>query len=446
MQVFTSLLVLSIVFIVFIISDINNYKQRRVRNILSLAQIVGNNSIPTLQFQDNEAAKQILSELHNVIPEIVHATILDKNNKAFASYTKPGADSLVMPATLAEEGFAFAGRKLVAESPIVDNGNQAIGKVVIAIELSELEQIRQSKYKLATLLLFMAIGFSLLIAILVQRYISRRLLLLVNRMKEVNETGDYNDPITDNGKDEISTLIKVYNDMLLRIKESQQRKDEFIGIASHELKTPLTSIKGYVELLNLIEEKQPNKQYIQKTLDNIKKLERLIKDLLDVSKIQSGQLELNMQEFNVNDLLHETIVSFQMIASGHKIIKEDALANETVIADRQRIEQVLINLLSNAIKYSPGESRVIVRSRMTDKELIIQIRDFGIGIPKEEQASIFERFYRTKDTSIHISGFGLGLYICRDIINRHEGRIWIETEDRGSAFYFSLPLKTNGNK
>jgi len=100
-----------------------------------------------------------------------------------------------------------------------------------------------------------------------------------------------------------------------------------------------------------------------------------------------------------------------------------------------------MNLLSNAIKYSPGENKVIVDSEKTDKELIIKIRDYGIGVPKEERSIIFERFYRTKGISVHISGFGLGLYISRDIINRHYGKIWVESADKGSIFYFSLPLK-----
>jgi signal transduction histidine kinase len=169
-------------------------------------------------------------------------------------------------------------------------------------------------------------------------------------------------------------------------------------------------------------------------------LERLIKDLLDVSKIQSGQLRLEMKDFNINDLLTETVNSVQMVSS-HQIIRQDKLKDEIIYGDRQRIEQVLLNLLSNAIKYSPGEHKVIIDSEKTDKELLIKIRDFGMGVTKDEQTDIFERFYRSKGTSIHISGFGLGLYICRDIIRRHFGKIWVETADKGSIFIFSLPLK-----
>jgi signal transduction histidine kinase len=443
MQVFTSVLVLGIFFSVFIITDIRDYKQRKVDDMTGLAQVLGTNSISTLQFEDNEAAGKILSELHNVAPEIVHAAIIDKKGKLFASYAKTGADSLHIPTALEGKKFVFIGRQLFINNDIVSE-NEVAGKVILEVELSELGLIKKSKYRMATVLLLVSLGVSFLIAFFIQTYISKRLIYLVNTMKEVSKTGDYNKSITDTGKDEISTLIRAFDNLMHQVKENQERKDEFISIASHELKTPLTSIKGYLDLLNIIEDKQPNRQFVQKALGNVIKLENLVKDLLDVSKIQSGQLELSIREFNIDQLLDETITAIQMISATHKIVREDHFNNEMISADRLRIEQVLTNLLSNAIKYSPGEKKVIVYSKKTDTELIIKIRDFGIGVPKEDQLNIFERFYRTKEISITISGFGLGLYICRDIIKRHHGKIWVEAEEKGSAFYFSLPIKKAG--
>ncbi|HEX4373315.1 MAG TPA: HAMP domain-containing sensor histidine kinase, partial [Puia sp.] len=155
---------------------------------------------------------------------------------------------------------------------------------------------------------------------------------------------------------------------------------------------------------------------------------------------------LTKQVFDMDAFLDETIASFQMISKSHFIIKGSGPVHAKVMADKQRIEQVLFNLLSNAVKYSPGEKKVIVSSTKTDGELVIKIRDFGIGVLKEEQLNIFERFYRSKDTSIHISGFGLGLYICMDIIKRHGGKMWVESEKKGSSFYFSLPLIDQNEK
>jgi signal transduction histidine kinase len=438
MQVFTSVLVLGIVFTVFVITDINSYKQRKIDTMISLAQVVGTNNISTLQFQDDDAAKQILLELHNVSPEIIQAGILDKNGHLFATYSKPGENFNFQP-TLYQKRFQFANKHLFINNPIISN-NEEIGRVLLEVELSELNQIRQSKYEISAILLIVALAFSFLIAYFVQRYISKRLLRFVNTMKLVSSTGDYNTPIADNGKDEISTLMKVFNNLMQQIKENQQKKDEFIGIASHELKTPLTTIKGYMDLLNVLEDKQQKKEFVRKALGSVKKLENLIKDLLDVSKIQSGQLELNITQFNVDDLLNETITAIQMVTLSHQIIRKNSSDHKIISGDRQRIEQVIVNLLSNAIKYSPGQSEVFVYCHFTDTELIIEIKDFGRGVSLEEQSNIFERFYRTKDLSVHISGFGLGLYISKDIITRHNGRIWVESDKSGSSFYFSLPI------
>jgi signal transduction histidine kinase len=148
-----------------------------------------------------------------------------------------------------------------------------------------------------------------------------------------------------------------------------------------------------------------------------------------------------MKEFNMNELLNETIHASQMVSETHRIVLQGEPVNELVYGDRQRIEQVLLNLLSNAIKYSPGENTVIVDTEKTENELIIKIRDYGIGVAPEERLNIFERFYRSSTIAVHISGFGLGLYICRDIIKRHSGRIWVESAQKGSTFNFSLPLK-----
>jgi len=212
------------------------------------------------------------------------------------------------------------------------------------------------------------------------------------------------------------------------------------------LRTPLTSIKAYLQVLDEIENRQPNKKYIQKTLENVVKLLQLIFDLLDVSKIQSGQLELNISDFDIDTLIDETIASYQIVSPNHQIIREGVLIDRVISADRQRIEQVLVNLLSNATKYSPGGNKVILNTGKTDSELTISVKDFGIGIPKGELLKVFERFYRRKDLATHISGFGLGLFICKDIIKRHNGKIWVESEGSGSVFYFRLPLNSSINK
>jgi signal transduction histidine kinase len=445
MQVFTSVLVLGIFFSVYVITDIKSYKERKVSNMISLAQVIATNSVSPLIFQDNDAANTMLSELKNGSPDIIHAAIIDKDGKLFAKYNRNNQGNLTIPAELADRSSVFLNDHLFVKNDIIA-ANDVAGKVIFEIELSELKQIYRSKFKLAIILLAIALIFSFLIAMIVQSYISKRLLYVVNTMKEVSRTGNYSNTISDEGQDELSTLIRVFNNMMQEIKANQQRKDEFIGVASHELKTPLTTVKGYLDLLYMIEDKDPNKQFVQKSLANVTKLENLIKDLLDVSKIQSGQLKLTLRDFSMDNLIEETVSAMKMVSETHDIRIDGSFGNEIIVADRLRIEQVLTNLLSNAIKYSPGEKRVIVSCITTENDLVVKVRDFGMGIPKDEQASIFERFYRTRDMTITITGFGLGLYICRDIIARHHGKIWMEAEDKGSSFYFSLPRKVRDEK
>ncbi len=444
MQVLTSVVVLGVIFSVFIVTDIRNYKQRKEKNLQSIAQVIGMNNISAIQFQANEEATRALTELRTMTPEVVHAAITDSAGHLFAAYTKHPGDTLHIPRSLANEKIAYRKGNLYVKEDIVDNG-RIIGRVVLESDMMELAEVRRGKIEVALILLLVAIGIAYIIAYMIQNYTSGRLLNLVTAMKEVGKTGDYNKSLEDKGRDEIGQLIVVFNSLMQQVKISQQKKDEFIGIASHELKTPLTTIKGYAELLRQIEDREPHKIYAERTVMGVEKLERLIKDLLDVSKIQSGQLKLTMQDFNIDKLIDDTIASVQIVSETHKITREDSLGNEVIAGDQQRIEQVITNLLSNAIKYSPGQNKVVVNTRKTDKDLIIKIRDYGLGIPKDEQSNIFERFYRTKDISFTITGFGLGLYICRDIIRRHNGKIWVESEDRGSAFYFSLPLKQSSN-
>jgi signal transduction histidine kinase len=443
MQVFTSIIVLIIFFLAYIISDIRNYKLRKEKSMLGLAHVIGSNSVSAILFQDNEAGQHILEELKDVAPEVVRAAIFDEKGRKFANYVREGGGGIDLSSRISSMETHYTDSVLFVIDKIINN-NEFVGTVALQVELTELIALKKSKFELGVLLLLAAICISFLIGFLVQPYISRRLLNLVNGIKSAKKTENYYIPITDNGRDEISTLITAFNQLMQQVMENQQKKDEFIGIASHELKTPLTSIKGYLDLLNVMEDRQPNRQCVEKALESAHKLEKLIRDLLDVSKIQSGQLQLNIRDFVMDELIDETIASFQMVSLTHEIIKEENRFKDVVVpGDRQKIEQVLLNLLSNAVKYSPADNKVMVSVDKNDSELIVKVRDFGMGIPEEEINAVFERFYRTKNSSVHIAGLGLGLYICRDILQRHKGRIWVEREAKGSSFYFALPLKTD---
>lgn len=251
-------------------------------------------------------------------------------------------------------------------------------------------------------------------------------------------------PIKDS-EGRVRMLLSSARDVTERV-EFEKRKDEFISMASHELKTPVTSLKVYTQLLDRQAEKTDVlqvKTYISKMNSQIDKLTNLIADLLDLSKIQAGKLAFKEEEFDLNELVHELIESERQLDRNHTIVEEGRRPNR-IRADRDRIGQVLINLLTNARKYSPKDSKIIVRVRKNSTHVTVSVQDFGIGIAKSHQDRIFERFYQVTDMAEKTyPGLGIGLYISSEIIRRHKGRIWVESQKgKGSTFSFSLPLKS----
>ncbi len=223
-------------------------------------------------------------------------------------------------------------------------------------------------------------------------------------------------------------------------KENEQRKDEFLSIASHELKTPLTSIKSFNQLMNRVSEGQQLGLYIQKSYNNIIRLEKLINDLLDVTKINAGKMVYDMQPFDFMQMVRETIENIQLTVNSHEIVLNSSEAF-SFTGDRLRLEQVLINLLDNAIKYSPGGEEVLVLVSRENDYVIVCIQDYGVGIDRSNVNRLFDRYYRTDNTAMRFEGLGLGLFISADIVKRHHGTYWLESEPgKGSSFYFRLPL------
>jgi two-component system sensor histidine kinase/response regulator len=226
-------------------------------------------------------------------------------------------------------------------------------------------------------------------------------------------------------------------------KEAERKKDEFISIASHELKTPLTSVKGYIQLLERGIAKgnlELVKSHIRKAEHQIEKLNSLIADLLDISKIESGKLKFNQSYFDIDEMVKGLIEVFQQSNSEVQIIK-NGQANCKIFGDEMRIEQVVINFLTNAIKYSPDTEKIYVNIKATDDEICLGVKDFGIGMKPDQTKRVLEKFYRVEETSQRFQGLGIGLYICEEIIRRHNGEIKVESiYGEGSEFSFTLPI------
>lgn len=221
-----------------------------------------------------------------------------------------------------------------------------------------------------------------------------------------------------------------------------QRKDEFLTIASHELKTPLTSIKAYVQLLNsMIPEEDKSAKFINRTLNQVNKLDFLINDLLDLSRIEARKLKFDLEPMlfkpfiiSIMDMLKQIYpdVNFSL----------NIEAEGEVMANSLRLEQVILNFVSNAVKYAPNNKEILISSIVTENNFWhFSVKDFGMGIALENQQTIFGKFYRVSDTLSHIQGLGIGLYICSEILIIHQAAYGVESKlGEGSEFYFSIPL------
>lgn len=226
-----------------------------------------------------------------------------------------------------------------------------------------------------------------------------------------------------------------------QLKELNAKKDEFIGLASHELKTPLTSMNGYLQILNLRLKDEKDRQFLQKTQQQVARLTALVDELLDVSKIEAGKLHFAREQFDICGVVNDAVDLIAHANPSYRVRVCSELCTHTVEGDAHRIEQVVINLLTNAIRYSPGSDRIEVFVSQEDRQVRVGVRDYGIGIPPDKLQHIFSRFYRVNESDSKTSGLGIGLYLCHEIVTRHGGEIWAESEPgQGSTFWFTLPV------
>ncbi len=253
-------------------------------------------------------------------------------------------------------------------------------------------------------------------------------------------------------KNKPAGAVAAFVDITYR-KQLEDRKDDFIDIASHELKTPLTSLKAYAQIISgkYNNSKNINRKYVLTRMQSqIDKLVHLVNQMLDVTKIQSGKLLLNRENFNLDALIDEVIKDLKIVVNNDAGKKQknfkfifEKRANMNITGDYFRLSQVVVNLLTNAVKYSKNSLKIVIETKKINNELLVSIKDFGIGIPKKQQNHLFERFYqvgRNNYLQNKFTSLGLGLYISYNIVNQHRGRMWFKSVyGKGSTFYFALP-------
>ena len=319
---------------------------------------------------------------------------------------------------------------------------EAGGVILIHSKVPNIYQLKTS-----IIIIFIISGFvGCIIALLVVALLTKRITRPINQMKRAARrvaSGEFTERVSVNGKDEIAELSESFNNMIVALESLESMRREFIGNVSHELRTPITTIKGFVEgVLDGVIPVEKQENYLTIVLDETRRMQKLVNDLLDLAKMHAGEVSLNITDFDVNELIRRCVISLQqMFIEKNLEFQADFETERTFVnADSDAIQRVIINLLQNAVKFTPQDGEIRVKTYNDRDKVFISVEDNGKGIPEEELSNIFERFYKTdKSRSTDRSGLGLGLAIVRNIIVSHNEIIKVESEEgHGSVFTFSL--------
>jgi signal transduction histidine kinase len=288
---------------------------------------------------------------------------------------------------------------------------------------------------------------ALVTAILVSLFVSRRVVTPIRQMMQASRhvaAGHYRERVPVASQDELGQLAASFNQMAANLEQTEAMRRDLIANVAHELRTPLSSIKGYMEGLidGVIPAQAETYQQVYREAD---RLQRLVSDLQELSRVEAGAFELQRQPVVLPDLIHQIAArlhpQFEEKGVGLKLDLPATLP--AVLADEDRLSQILVNLIGNALQYTPAEGVVTIAARTEAGRLVVTIADTGLGIPAEHLSHLFTRFYRVdKSRSRAGGGSGIGLTIAKHLVEAHGGRIWAESDglDQGSTFAFSLPL------
>jgi signal transduction histidine kinase/DNA-binding response OmpR family regulator len=472
--------------VAFVAYDLMSFREAMVHNLSIQAEIAGSNSVSALLFNDPQAAENTLSALR-AAPNIVSAGIYTNEGSSFAVYQRDGdGEALALPPIPGGqiEAHWFTDGQLVVVRKTVFQGKPS-GTVFIRSDLQEMTHRLKRYAGIAAMVLFASLIAALLVASVFQRAVAEPIVHLAELAGVVSRDKDYSVRATSTGnRDEPDILIRAFNEMLGQIQEREgdlqevhreleQRvqartaqladankelelqnreveratrlKSRFLASMSHELRTPLNAIVGFSDLLaeGVPGELNPKqKRFVNHIKQGSAHLLQLINDILDLSKIEAGQLELHCEYFHVKEALPEVLSTIRPLAMAKNIQVEHALEIERpAYADRVRFKQGLYNLLSNAVKFTPKDGRISIACAEDEDFVCISVTDTGIGIRAEDQAVVFEEFRQVEGSKESAQeGTGLGLAITKRLVEQQGGKISLESEPgKGSRFTFTLP-------
>ncbi|SHI74199.1 Signal transduction histidine kinase [Geosporobacter subterraneus DSM 17957] len=332
---------------------------------------------------------------------------------------------------------------LTVGMPIIING-RVENALIMHSPLYEITDAIQGVHRI----IWIAMGISFLVSTLIIYFVSKRMASPLRAMGVAAErlaAGDFTQRITIDTEDEIGQVTRTFNGMAEKLEAIEENRRSFIAAVAHELRSPLTLIKGFVEgILDGTVEEKDQRKYLQVISKEAGRLNKLTANLLDLQKMESDQYPIRIQVFDINELIRRTLLKYDEEIERRNLEISLGLEGEKlmVTADRDAMEQVLTNLIDNAMKFVENRGAIELTSKAHMQRAWITVRDNGMGIPREEQPSIWERFYKVdKSRNRNKEGTGLGLYIVKKIIDRHGEQIRVESEvGKGTAFTFTLPL------
>lgn len=326
---------------------------------------------------------------------------------------------------------------------------EVLGAVFLHTQIPEVNRLRTSVFRMFQFAVLVSVMISIILAYLFSLRISKPL-KEINKTARVIANGEFDKRLDIQSDDEIGELANSFNHMIAALQNLEEMRRGFIANVSHELRTPMTSIKGFIEgILDGTIPEESHKYYLTIVRDETTRLSRLVNDLLDLAKMEAGEMNFQSKDFNINELIRRSIIKLEHYITSKDLQVEADFEEEELYAnaDSDAIERVLINLLHNAIKFTPEKGKIKLTTSKHKDKINVSIEDNGLGIEKDEIDLIWDRFHKSdKSRSKDKSGTGLGLAIVKNIISEHNQEIWVESElGRGAKFTFTLAAIKNSN-